>query len=195
MTDAFISYAPEHVTWVRWLADRLRDEGLTVAYREVLASPGASIVETLERAIQGSTHGVLLFSRASLSDRWVREAYESLMRRSIEDGRRFIPVLIEDVELPEFAANRFHVDFSQVDGADADRRLAELVRALRGRMPEPVAGPAGRPGTSVRSDKPRRCTLRITVRSSGEDRAVVEGIAPQAARDWAALGRSFIRCQ
>ncbi|MFC4531558.1 tetratricopeptide repeat protein [Sphaerisporangium dianthi] len=161
MTDVFIASAPQDEAWVRWLADRLRETGLTVTHREVLASPGALIVAAFEQAIGAAGQGILVFSRASLADGWVREAYESLMRRSIQDGRRFIPVRIEDVDLPEFAANRFAVDFSQVDGQEADRRLAELVRALHGQAPVPVLGPARRPGTKVRPDGPRHCVLRI----------------------------------
>ncbi|MGS2643550.1 tetratricopeptide repeat protein [Streptosporangium sp. G12] len=162
MSDAYVSHAPQDAEWVRWLADRLRAEGLEVTYGEVLRSPGAIVVEVIEKAIRDATHGILVFSRASLTDPWVRLAYASLIRRSVEGGRRFIPVLIEDVELPEFAADRFHVDLSSVDGHDHDRRLDELVRALRGRVPEVAPGPAVRPGSGVRPEKPRRCTLRIS---------------------------------
>jgi hypothetical protein len=34
-----------------------------------------------------------------------------LMQRSVEDGTRFIPVVIEDAELPVFAKTRYYVDF------------------------------------------------------------------------------------
>ncbi|MEU4534579.1 TIR domain-containing protein [Streptosporangium sp. NPDC023825] len=162
MSDAYVSHAPQDAEWVRWLAGRLRAEGLEVTYGEVLRSPGAIVVEVVEQAIRDAAHGILVFSRASLTDPWVRLAYASLIRRSVEGGRRFIPVLIEDVELPEFAADRFHVDLSSADGHDHDRRLDELVRALRGQVPEAVPGPAARPGSGVRPEKPRRCTLRIS---------------------------------
>ncbi|MEU4403524.1 tetratricopeptide repeat protein [Streptosporangium sp. NPDC023963] len=162
MSDAYISHAPRDAEWVRWLADRLRAEGLEVTYGEVLRSPGAIVVEVIEKAIRDASHGILVLSRASLTDPWVRQAYATLTRRSVEGGQRLIPVLIEDVELPEFAADRFHVDFSPVDGHDHDRRLDELVRALRGQVPEVVPGPVTRPGSGVRPEKPRLCVLRIS---------------------------------
>ncbi|MDB5910589.1 MAG: Tetratricopeptide 2 repeat protein, partial [Massilia sp.] len=160
--DAFISYAPADGEWVRWFAGQLREGGLRVAYQEVLRSPGAPIIDTIEEAIRNSTHGILIFSRASMTDVWVREAYFTLMRRSIEGGQRFIPVLIADVELPEFAANRFHVDLSSVDGPEYDRRVDSLVKAVRGQRPEPGVTPLLRPGSGVRPEKPRRVTLQVT---------------------------------
>src|SRR5260370_1121123 len=158
--DAFISYAPQDAEQARWLAQRLAGAGLRVASEEVLRSPGAVIVETIERGIRDAAHGILLFSRAAMTDAWVKEAYATLMRRSIEGGQRFIPVLIEDVELPEFAANRYVVDLSHLDGPDHDRQVADLVAALRDSPPVPPVLLV-RPGTGVRPEKPLRALLPI----------------------------------
>ncbi|MCW2912968.1 MAG: Tetratricopeptide 2 repeat protein [Actinomycetia bacterium] len=162
MNDAFLSYAPEDAEWGRWLADRLREAGLRVVYEEVLRSPGLRIIETLEQAIRSSRHGVLVFSRAAMTNSDVREAYYTLMRRSIHGHGRFIPVLIEDVELPEFAAARYVADLSQADGPVREARLTELVQALREEPPAPVPGPLVAPGSGVRPEKPRLATLRIS---------------------------------
>ncbi|MEU8207526.1 TIR domain-containing protein, partial [Streptosporangium sp. NPDC049046] len=178
MSDAYISHAPRDAEWVRWLADRLRAEGLEVTYGEVLRSPGAIVVEVIEKAIRDAAHGILVLSRASLTDPWVRQAYASLVRRSVEGRQRLIPVLIEDVELPEFAADRFWVDLSSVDGHDHDRRLDELVRALRGQVPEVVPGPVTRPGSGIRPEKPRRCVLRISPDEVTLQTSLYEGAMP-----------------
>lgn len=62
----------------------------------------------------------------------VRQEYAALMQRSIEDGVRFIPVVVGDVTLPAFAATRYHVDFRQARaGAGYERRVDEIAQALR----------------------------------------------------------------
>ncbi|GAA1016633.1 hypothetical protein Aple_085680 [Acrocarpospora pleiomorpha] len=151
MTDAFISHAPDDIEWVRWVAERLRQEALTVSYEESLRSPGELKVDVIENAIQNAAHGILVFSKAALRDRWVRETYATLIRRSVENGQRLIPVVIEAVTLPDFARNRFSIDLSGADGPDRDSRLEELIRALRGQPPIPAAPP----DDETRPDRPR----------------------------------------
>ncbi|MFC3817190.1 toll/interleukin-1 receptor domain-containing protein [Planomonospora venezuelensis] len=56
-----VSCTDADLEWVRRLADRLREAELRVTYEEVLRSPGAVVVETIERAIQEARHGVLVF--------------------------------------------------------------------------------------------------------------------------------------
>ena len=129
--DAFISYSHADVEWVKDFARRLADEGLRVARDEVFLQPGDSVVHGIERAIRDSAHGILVFSPASVSSGWVRQEYSALMRRSIEEGQRFIPVIIGDVELPEFAATRLAVDFRTLAEAEYSPVIARIAAALR----------------------------------------------------------------
>ncbi|MEW2397063.1 toll/interleukin-1 receptor domain-containing protein [Streptomyces sp. NPDC046862] len=136
--DVFVSYGREDADWVRSFAARLREKGLSVAYDEVVSRPGGIRVHTVETAIREAAHGLLVFSPASMSSGWVRQEYAALMQPSIESGRLFIPVVVGDVELPEFAATRYVADFRGAgDGSGQDgvyeRRVDEIARALRDR--------------------------------------------------------------
>lgn len=136
--DVFVSYGREDADWVGAFAARLRETGLNVAYDEVVSRPGEIRVHTVETAIREAAHGLLVFSAASMSSGWVRQEYAALMQSSIESGRLFIPVVVGDVELPEFAATRYFADFRGLDdrsGHDGvyERRVDEIARALHGR--------------------------------------------------------------
>ncbi|MFI0445116.1 toll/interleukin-1 receptor domain-containing protein [Actinomadura sp. 6N118] len=127
--DVFVSYAPEDAAWVKEFAERLEQEGVKVAYDEVVLRPGDVRVHQLEEAIRDSAHGLLVFSRASVSDGWAQQDYVTLIERSARTGQRFVPVLIEDdVTLPEFAAIRYHCDFRGL--APENTRYEELIARL-----------------------------------------------------------------
>ncbi|WP_326647305.1 tetratricopeptide repeat protein [Streptomyces sp. NBC_01750] len=160
----FISYAPDDTAWVHALADRLRQADLQVAYDEVVLGPGDVVVHGLEAAIRTTATGLLIFSAAAQASSWVREEYATLMRRTIAGEQRFIPVMLEDVELPEFAANRRYCDFRGVDGHEYQRRVAALVSAIRGERSEhETASPRPVPGSGLRPEGPRRFVLRLGV--------------------------------
>lgn len=129
--DVFISYAHEDGDLVRDLAERLRRRGLNIALDEVVLAPGMPLVHGVEEAIRNSSHGMLVFSPASMASGWVRNEYYLLMQRSFETGRLFIPVLVKDVDLPEFARTRFHSDLRDVSDATYDQRVTKLAEALR----------------------------------------------------------------
>ncbi|MFE6288102.1 toll/interleukin-1 receptor domain-containing protein [Streptomyces sp. NPDC057877] len=134
--DVFVSYGREDADWVRAFAARLGEKGLNVAYDEIVSRPGGIRVHTVETAIREAAHGLLVFSPDSMNSGWVRQEYAALMQPSIESGRLFIPVVVGDVELPEFAATRYFADFRGMGGASGrdgayERRVDEIARALR----------------------------------------------------------------
>ena len=129
--DVFISYSHDDVAWVADFAAWLENDGFQVARDAVILKPGDVLVHAIEQAIRDSAHGILVFSPASMASGWVSQEYSALMQRSIEDNRRFIPVIIGDVELPPFAATRYYADFRGVAGAEYDRLMATIAMALR----------------------------------------------------------------
>lgn len=130
--DVFVSYSHDDLDWVAEFAALLEGGGLRVARDEVFLRPGDVLVHAIEQAIRDSAHGILVFSRASVASGWVQQEYATLMQRSIEGGQRFIPVVIDDVELPGFAATRYYADFRHVSGEEHEQLIGKITEALRG---------------------------------------------------------------
>ncbi|MEW9534458.1 toll/interleukin-1 receptor domain-containing protein [Microbispora sp. NPDC049125] len=129
--DVFVSYSHEDAVLVKDLVARLERRGVRVAIDEVVMRPGTPLIHAVEQAIRDSAHGLLVFSAASTASGWVTNEYYVLMQRSIETGQLFVPVLIEDVPLPEFARSRFYSDLRDATDALLDERAGEIVEALR----------------------------------------------------------------
>lgn len=129
--DVFVSYSHADAALIKNLVARLQRRGIRVALDEVVLQPGTPLIHGVEQAIRNSTHGLLVFSKASTASGWVTNEYYVLMQRSIESGQLFIPVLLEDVPLPEFALTRFYSDLRDVTEEVFDQRLDQLVEALR----------------------------------------------------------------
>ncbi|MFF2658337.1 toll/interleukin-1 receptor domain-containing protein [Kitasatospora sp. NPDC058032] len=130
--DAFVSYTAADSEVARTLATRLRAEGLRVFLAEWI---GPGLVESLEKeaALRVTANGILLFSSATMNDAAIRDEYAALLQRVHTGGRRFIPVLVDDVELPPFARIRRPADLRDPGSAAYDANLAALVRAVRPR--------------------------------------------------------------
>ncbi|WP_067488503.1 toll/interleukin-1 receptor domain-containing protein [Actinomadura hibisca] len=125
--DVFISYSHDDAAWVKSFAARLQGDGIKVAYDELFLLPGDPLVHSIEQAIRDSTHGLLIYSPAAAASRWVREEYQALLGRAVDDpDHRLIPVLIEDVELPPFAQNRVYIDFRKGITVEYDKLLQAL---------------------------------------------------------------------
>jgi TIR domain len=145
--DAFISYAAPDLAHAEKLAGRLVAAGLRVFLLEWV-EPGEVEAEAKEDALIASTNGVLIFSHATMVDPEIRDDYAALLRRIRTGGRRLIPVRVDDVALPAFAAIRKHVELHTVDLAEYDRRVATLIHALR---PADTATADGRQSTPSHS--------------------------------------------
>ena len=142
---------------------------------------GDRVTGRLEEGIRDSASGVLVVSPHALSRPWVREEYEALLRQAVEQpGRRLIPVLYADAELPPFLANRLWVDFrgAGTTGPEYEARLGELVRALQG-LPA-----ADRPGPGRRRAVAGRCG-----RGGGAAGRAAAGGADRLGRRGVAVGR------
>jgi len=136
LTGVFISYALADAGWSRMLAGRLADHGLQVFFDEWSVLPGDVVVHGLERGIRESASGIAVVSPASVALPRALEEYAALIRASADRGLRFIPVLLGDVALPPFAANRVWRDFRNVHGQAYDEKVGELAAVISGRVLE-----------------------------------------------------------
>jgi tetratricopeptide (TPR) repeat protein len=163
--DVFVSYGHDDAPWVDTLAGNLHRAGLDVFLDKWEIAPGDVLVHQLEEGLRHSRTGILVVSPASVSRPWVREEYAVMVGRAVEGRQRLIPVLLGDVELPPFAANRVWIDFRGADGPEYADRVGELVTAVRDERPErpPRDGQVVAPsGTGVRPEGARRVILRIS---------------------------------
>lgn len=104
MSDVFISYARRDLEHARSLATALALRGWSVWWDRDIP-PGASFDDTIEQALAAARCVIVLWSRESLSSRWVRtEASEGLSRDIL------VPVLLERVVPP--------LEFRRVEAAD-----------------------------------------------------------------------------
>jgi tetratricopeptide (TPR) repeat protein len=170
--DVFVSYGHGDAEWVRVLAGNLYQAGFEVFFDEWELIGGDLISKRLGEAIRGSTSGILVVSPHSLSRPWVQEEYAALLHQAVEDpGRRLIPVLYDDAELPAFLATRLWIDFrgAGTTGPEYEARLGDLVRYLRGRPAADrpardgvVRPPVGAGREVVRPAGPLRAELRLS---------------------------------
>lgn len=128
--DVFISHAPGDLPHAQLLATALVEADLRVFLLE-WAAPGVVECAEKEAALQASANGVLIFSRATMTDPALIDDYAAILRRVHTGGRRFVPVLIDDALLPPFAAIRKPVDLRAAYGDEYRRRLTALIEALR----------------------------------------------------------------
>jgi hypothetical protein len=114
------------------LAVRLRAEGLRVL---LARRTGQGLAESLDAdmSLRAPATGLLVLGSATLDDAAVRDAYAALLRQDRSGGQRFVPVLVDDAELPPFTRSHHPVDLRNPGSAPYEKNLAALVRALRSR--------------------------------------------------------------
>src|SRR5438270_335997 len=164
MFDVFISYGHQDQAWVRTLAENLYRADLEVFYDEWEIGPGDVLVHGLDEGIRTSRTGILVVSPASLARPWAAEEYAAMVTRAVPGQQRLIPVLLSEAELPPFLAARVWVDFRHADGLEYDRRVSQLVAALRGeRLSRPGRDElrAPPPGSGFRPEGTRHATLHL----------------------------------
>src|SRR5262245_4556830 len=125
----FLSHNSTQKDWARTLANRLRDEGLSVFFDEDSIELGEDIVTSIERALRGSRHILLVLSPEALSSRWVAlELSTSLYRDPSAEERTIIPILRVECELPLTIARLNYLDARLDD--DFERQVKHLLRAI-----------------------------------------------------------------
>jgi hypothetical protein len=124
--DVFLSYNSKNKARVRWLAERLRAAGLRVWFDDWVIKPGDDIYLAVERGLEAARAQVLCLSSAALGSDWVTlERSTVLFRDPSNTGRRFIPLLLAECELPDVLRRYKHIDYQE----EADEAFRELLLA------------------------------------------------------------------
>lgn len=110
--DVFLSHNSRDKAQARQLAERLRDQGLKVWFDEWVIKPGDDVYTVIEDALEASRTLVLCLSPASLGSGWVSlERTTILFRDPSRTDRHFIPLLLDDCEIPTSMRSFRFIDF------------------------------------------------------------------------------------
>jgi hypothetical protein len=131
--DVFLSHSSVDAPWVHRLAADLQRYGVRVWLDREALLPGDAFVPALERALAQSRVVALIVSSESVASRWVQEEYQ----RAIGLGKRIIPVVFREAEMPGFLQSRHRVDFR--DPRQYDVNVQQLVCGIKGTLPTAAA--------------------------------------------------------
>lgn len=91
--DVFISHASEDKeNFVRPLAEKLQKCGVKVWYDEFELKMGDSLSDSINRGIQESKYGIIVFSQAFFEKEWTNYELKSLLMRQMNKERVILPI-------------------------------------------------------------------------------------------------------
>lgn len=132
MARLFISHSHHDSTFARCLTATLTAAGIPTFFapRDVLV--GNSIPDRVFSEMATATHAVIILSRNSVNSRWVGDEVAAARMRALSDGDcAVLPVLVEDVVLPDSIRHLRYADFREWK-SDHKYQVAvlELLRAI-----------------------------------------------------------------
>jgi hypothetical protein len=157
MPDIFLSYTRDDQATARRFAEGLAVEGFNVWWDQAL-DPGEAYDEVTEKALEGASAVIVLWSKTSVASRWVRAEATTADRLGT-----LVPVMIEPCKRPIMFELRQSADLSGWSGDIQDARWRAFVESLRrvtgrgqaanGQIASPIESAAGSPATgfSIRS--------------------------------------------
>lgn len=177
--DVFLSHNGKDKPRVRKLAERLKSAGLRVWFDEWNIKSGDIIALKVDEGLEQSRVLLLCISANALASGWVAlERSTAVHRDPANVGRRFIPVLLDNCELPDTLRRYKYVDFRD----EAEAAFAEILDACRPEVAEvPVLD---------REKKPHKKTelLAVLERKLKGHKGWVRSIAVSPDGKWAASG-------
>lgn len=109
-------------------AAKLRAAGLRVWFDEWVIRPGDDIYLAIERGLEAARAQVLCLSPTALGSEWVTlERSTVLFRDPSNTGRRFIPLLLAECELPDALRRYKYIDYRQTTKAAFDQPSVPMV--------------------------------------------------------------------
>jgi len=140
--DVFLSYNSKDRPAVRHLAARLTAQGLKVWLDVEELPPGEPWQEALEVQINSIRAAAVIVGKDGIGP-WQNQEVRAYLRKFVKDGKRVIPVLLEDCsnepELPVFLEHFTWVDFRS---EQSDEGVWRLVWGITGQKPASLFLPA-----------------------------------------------------
>lgn len=130
--SVFLSHSHLDKVIARQIYLELTRHSFVCWFDEAELSPGDSLIQKIEAAIDSVDYLVVLLSRASIASPWVQKELRSVLVEEIAGGRiRVIPVQIEDCDVPRFLKDKLYLDLRD----DFTNQINELIAFLRGDKP------------------------------------------------------------
>lgn len=144
--DVFLSHNHADKPRVRRLAERLKAAGVRVWLDDWVIQAGDIIALKVDEGLEQSRVLLLCISPAALASGWVAlERSTAVHRDPANAGRRFIPLLLGDCDLPDTLRRYKYLDFRE----ESDGAFAEVLAACRTEAsavpPEPPVTPKKEP--------------------------------------------------
>jgi len=128
MSDVFLSYSRTDRAIAEKLAACLQGEGLTVWWDPQIL-PGSDYRDMLKQQLEFAQCVVVLWSANSVSSQWVKAEADFAHKKG-----KFIPVLIEDAEIPFGFGGIEAADLCQVTQFESHPEYVNLLAAIKGKL-------------------------------------------------------------
>jgi len=130
--DVFLSHNSADKPLVRRVAESLKAAGLKVWFDEWNIDFGDDIYLSIEAGLNLSHSLALFISANALKSDWVDlERSTALFRDPKNSGRRFIPILLDNCNVPDTLRRYRYLDFR--DASNLERAICQLIEVCRGR--------------------------------------------------------------
>jgi TIR domain len=127
--DAFLSYSSKDVDVVRELAERLRADDVRVWFDEWVVKAGAHVSDVIEKGLEQSRVLVFCMSENGFGSKWARlESGTFRFRDPLNEELRFIPLKLDDVQVPVPLAPFAFIDWREDKREEEYPRLLEACR-------------------------------------------------------------------
>ena len=141
--DVFLSHSAKDKAVVRSLAERLRQEGLSVWFDEWVLKPGDSIPAKIDEGLELSRVLVLCMSANAFGSDWAQlESGTFRFRDPLNRERRFIPLRLDDSPIRSSLAQFLYIDWRPRNRGEEYSKLVEACRpeVIQPAPEQPVAG-------------------------------------------------------
>lgn len=136
----FVSHSShDKERFVEPFARRLRERGIDAWLDKWEMLPGDSLVDKIfEEGLKDAAAFVIVLSQASVSSEWVRKELNTATVHSIEKGRKLIPIVLDDCEIPECLKDKVHEKIGDLSAYDAE--FDRIAASIENRLLKPALG-------------------------------------------------------
>jgi WD40 repeat protein len=155
--DVFLSHNQADKPKVRRIAERLKVAGVRVWLDEWIIKPGDIIPLKVDEGLEKSRVLLLCISPVALASGWVAlERSTAIHRDPSNEGRRFIPILLEKCELPDTLRRYKYVDFRE----ETEEAFKELLATCKFEMEAMLSFPQQKARKRAATKFPKNSTKK-----------------------------------